>query len=142
MKAIYIVAATLSLAGVLAVAQDSKKAEGGKSSEAPKKIGALDATNYYDKMMIVTGKVARVSVTPKIAYIDIDKAYPNSPFNAIVFSSATNQFGNLKELKGKNVELTGKIAKYRDKPQIVLNSSNQLHVVDVKPAESKPADAK
>ena len=139
MKPKYILAAALSLAAVIAFAQETKTE---KSSTAPKKISALEATNFLNKTMTVTGKVARVSVRPKITYLDIDEAYPKSPFNGIIFSSATNQFPNIKDLKGKNVELTGKIADYQGKPQIVLNKSNQLVVVEAKSEEKKSEDSK
>jgi DNA/RNA endonuclease YhcR with UshA esterase domain len=131
MKTKYGIIAALSLAAVIAFAQETKTEKTDKSAPL-KKIGALEATNFFNKTMIVTGKVARVSIRPKIVYVDIDKAYPDSPFNGIIFPSATNQFPGLKELKGKDVELTGKIAEYQGKPQIILSKSNQLHVVEQK----------
>jgi len=139
MKIKYSLVAALSLAAVIAFAQETKTDKPAKSDKsAPlKKISALEATNFLNKTMIVTGKVARVSIRPKIVYIDIDEAYPKSPFNGIIFPSATNEFPNLQKLKGKDVELTGKIAEYQGKPQIVLNKSNQLHVVESKTSESK-----
>ncbi len=137
MKIKYALVAALSLAAVIAFAQEAKIQKPSKADKAPlKKIGALEATNFLNKTMIVTGKVARVSIRPKIVYIDIDQSYPNSPFNGIVFPSATNQFPELNKLKGKNVEISGKIAEYQGKPQIVLNSSNQLHVVEQKAPET------
>lgn len=144
MKPKYAVIAALTLAAAVAFAQETKteKTEKPGKSATVKKIGALEATNYLNKTMTITGKVARVSVRPKIVYIDIDKSYPNSPFNGIVFPSATNEFPNLKELKGKDVELTGKIAEYQGKPQIVLTKSNQLHVVEKKAAETPTPEAK
>jgi DNA/RNA endonuclease YhcR with UshA esterase domain len=142
MKLKYILAAALSLAAVIGFAQTSKTEKTSASATPAKKISALEATNFYNKTMTVTGKVARVSVRPKITYIDIDEAYPKAPFNGIIFASATNQFPNLKDLKGKNVELTGKIAEYQGKPQIVLNKSNQLVVVEKKSDESKPSESK
>src|SRR5438270_8583258 len=111
MKLKYVLAAALSVAAVIGFAQESKT-EKSDTSVTPKKIGALEATNFFNKTMTVTGKVARVSIKPKITYIDIDEAYPKSPFNGIIFASATNQFPDIKDLKGKNVELTGKIAEY------------------------------
>jgi DNA/RNA endonuclease YhcR with UshA esterase domain len=141
MKLKYALVAALSVAAVIGFAQESKT-EKSSSSAAPKKISALEATNFFNKTMTVTGKVARVSVRPKIIYLDIDEAYPKSPFNGIIFPSATNQFPNIKELKGKDVELTGKIAEYQGKPQIILNKSNQLVVVEKKSDDSKPAESK
>jgi DNA/RNA endonuclease YhcR with UshA esterase domain len=138
MKSKYVLAAALSLAAMIAFAQESKPAKSGAGDKsAPlKKIGTLDATNYYNKMMIVTGKVVQVSVRPTITFINLDQPYPKSPFAAIIFPSATNQFPKIKELKGKNVEIKGKVAEHGGKPQIVMNSSNQLQVIETKPTES------
>lgn len=136
MKTKYGLIAALSLAAVIAFAQETKTEKTDKSAPL-KKIGALEATNYLNKTMTVTGKVAQVTIRPTIVYIDIDKAYPKSPFNGIVFPKATNQFPDLKKLKGKDVELSGKIAEYHGKPQIVLTKSNQLHVVERKTTETK-----
>lgn len=135
MKTKYALVASLSLATVIAFAQEVKTEKTDKPTL--KKIGALEATNFLNQTMIVTGKVARVSVRPNIVYIDIDQAYPKSPFNGIVFPSATNQFPDIKNLKGKDVELSGKIAEYHGRPQIVLTKSNQLHVVEQKAPETK-----
>src|SRR5436190_20978104 len=105
MKLKYVLVAALSVAAVIGFAQETKT-EKSETSAAPKKISALEATNFLNKTMTVTGKVARVSVRPKITYIDLDQAYPKSPFNGIIFSSATNQFPHIQDLKGNNVELT------------------------------------
>jgi hypothetical protein len=130
MKPKYALVAALSLAAVIGFAQESKTTAG--KADSAKKIGALEATNYYNKTMIVTGKVAQVTLRPKINFINLDEKYPKSPFAAIVFPSATNKFGDLKELQGKNVELKGKITERDGKPQMILNSSNQVTVVESK----------
>jgi DNA/RNA endonuclease YhcR with UshA esterase domain len=122
--------AALSMAAVFALAQE-KKADSSKADKTPpKKISTLEASNYYGKTMIVTGKVVQVSVRPSIVYINMDKKFPDSPFTGIIFPTATNEFPNIKKINGKDIELTGKIAQYHDKPQIVLSKSNQLHVVE------------
>ncbi|HUA37636.1 MAG TPA: hypothetical protein VMA35_04460 [Candidatus Sulfopaludibacter sp.] len=95
----------------------------------PLKIGATDANKYYDQEMIVTGKVAQVTIRPKIVFLNLDQPFPDSPFSVVVFPSATNKFGNLKSLDGKNIELQGKVKNYHDKPEIVLDSTNQLKVI-------------
>lgn len=95
----------------------------------PLKIGAVEASKYYDQLMIVTGKVAQVTVRPNIVFLNLDRPHPDSPFTCIIFPTATNQFGNIKALNGKSVEVTGKVKKFHDQPEIVLDSSNQLKVV-------------
>lgn len=99
------------------------------NSLAPMKIGAAEASQHYDEVMVVTGKVAQVSIRPKIVFLNLDKPYPDSPFALVILPAATNQFSDVKALKGKNVEARGKIKNFHDRPEMVLESSNQLEVV-------------
>lgn len=105
----------------LAMAADTNNA-------VPVKINALQAAQHFDQWMTVTGTVAQVTVRPKLVFINLDQPYPDSPFVAVIFSSATNQFANLKPLKGQVVEITGTVKNYHDKPEIVLDKPGQLSV--------------
>lgn len=107
----------------------------------PVKISATLAAQHYDELMTVTGRVAQVTVRPTIAFINLDRPYPNSPFTAIIHSDATNRFGDLKSLKGRAVEITGTIKEYRNKPEIVLRNPDQLSV-DGKPYANPHSPAK
>ena len=98
------------------------------ASADPVKIGTPEAKKYYGQEMIVTGTVAQVSIRPGIVFLNMDKPYPRSPFTLVIFPAATNQFGDLKALKGASVEARGKIADYHNKPEIVLDKTNQLTV--------------
>ncbi len=128
MRTIISLAVVLSLFAYCAKAQEAKSSEPKK--EAPKKISAADAEKHVDETVVVTGKVAQVTIREKIVYVNLDKPFPDSPFTAVIFARSTNQFGDLKQLKGKDVEINGKITEYRDKAQIVLDSKNQLKVVE------------
>jgi hypothetical protein len=109
------------------------------NAPAPSIIGALDATNFYGREMIVTGKVAQVSFRSSIVFLNLDHPYPNSPFALVIFNSATNQFGNLKSLKGASIAATGKITNYHGKPEMVLEKMNQLQVAGMDSTNSSSA---
>ena len=98
----------------------------------PKKIGMAQAKNYYDETMVVTGKVVQVTVRPNVAFLNLDQPSPNSPFMAVIFEENMSQFGDLQKLKNQNVEISGAITEYHDKPEIVLESASQVKVVDGK----------
>ena len=98
-------------------------------SPVPFKIGTADATHFFGREMIVTGTVVQVNVRPKIVFINMDKPYPESPLTLVIFPKATNQFGDLKALKGMSVEVTGTITNYHNHAEIVLERSKQLKVV-------------
>jgi hypothetical protein len=87
----------------------------------PKKIGMAQAKNYYDETMVVTGKVVQVTVRPNVAFLNLDQPSPNSPFMAVIFEVNMSQFGDLQKLKNQNVEISGAITEYHDKPEIVWN---------------------
>jgi S1/P1 Nuclease len=96
----------------------------------PTKIGAAEASKYYDETLIVTGVVAQVSVRPNITFIILNQEGPSSPFTAVIFPEYISTFGDVQKLKGRGVEISGSVTEYRGKPEIILESTNQLKVVD------------
>ncbi len=123
MKRLVCLLATSALITLPALAQDAK-------SDSPKKIGTAEAEKHYQETCIVTGKVAQVTIREKLVYLNLDKPFPETPFAGIIFARATNQFGDLSKLKGKNVEIKGRVEDYKGKVQIILTSTNQLKVVE------------
>lgn len=97
----------------------------------PLKIGAAEATNYYDQTMIVTGKVAQVTILKSVTFLNLDKPHPDSPFTVVIFHGHSSFYGDANALKGKSIEIKGKIKNYHDKPEIALDSTNQLTVLGV-----------
>lgn len=102
------------------------------------KIGTSDVTNFYGKEMIVTGKVAQVSIRRSLVFLNMDQPYPDSPFTLVIFSAATNHFGNLKSLRGASVEATGVITNYHDRAEMVLSKAAQLKVTSPAPMNTPP----
>ena len=96
------------------------------------KIGTADAASHYDQEMIVTGKVAQVTIRPAVTFLNLDKPFPNSPFSVVIFHGHSSFYGDANALKGKSIEIKGKIKNYQDKPEIALDSTNQLTVFDSK----------
>ncbi|HVM49519.1 MAG TPA: exodeoxyribonuclease VII large subunit [Candidatus Acidoferrum sp.] len=137
MKTLFAATLVLSVSSLLAVAQTTNSP--GQAASPPKRIAAADAAKHYDETVIVTGKVAQVSIRSRLVYLNLDKKYPECPMYCVVFARSTNQFGDLKQVEGKQVEIQGKIQQYQSKPQIVLSSSNQLKVVERAP---EPAGVK
>ena len=123
--------AVLALAISVARAQPTNAA-------APAKIGAADAEKHYNQEMIVTGKVAQVTLRPTIVFLNLDKPHPASPFTAIIRSENTNRFDNLNSLEGKPIEIRGMIKKYNDKPEIIVESPDQIKVMGMATATNTP----
>ncbi|HLX72158.1 MAG TPA: hypothetical protein VKV04_21275 [Verrucomicrobiae bacterium] len=93
-------------------------------------IRAKDADFFYNQTATITGKVAQVTFRPQVVFLNLDEAYPNSPFAGVIFTKDTNGFGDLPALMGKNVAVTGLVKKFNDKPEIVLTNASQLKVVE------------
>jgi len=96
----------------------------------PKEIGTAQAPNYYDEEMVVTGKVVSVSVRSSIALLNLDQPYPNSPFTAVVFDDNFGKFDDIKKYEGHQVAISGTITQYHGKPEVVLESPDQIKITD------------
>ena len=94
------------------------------------KIGTTQASQYYNETMTVTGKVVGISFRPSITILDLDKAYPNTQFTAVIFPENAAKFPDLKSLNHHTIEITGPITEYHQKPQIILDSPTQLKITD------------
>jgi len=102
---------------------------------APVRIGTAEADKHIDESAIVTGKVAQVTFRPKVVFLNIDEAFPHAPFSVVIMAKNTNDFGDIQALTGKFIEVTGKIKSFKDKPEIVVDSTNQLRVVTAQAEE-------
>ncbi len=96
---------------------------------ATNKIGTADASKYYDQTMIVTGRVVQVSVRPNITILSLDKSSFDAPLTAVVFAENAGAFKNLESLTNQDVEITGSITEYRNRPEIILETPDQIKVV-------------
>ena len=121
---------------ILAVLTFAIKAPAADTNSAgPLKIGTVDAASHYDQTMIVTGKVAQVTIRPTVTFLNLDKPFPNSPFTVVIFHGHSSFYGDANALKGKSIEIKGKVKNYQDKPEIALDNANQLTVFDSKGAD-------
>ncbi len=87
----------------------------------------------------VVGTVAKLQRRGEILVIDF-KGAEDTGLSAVVLErnreAVEKVHGEgLKSIDGKRVQITGKLVKYRDKPQIVVAKPEQISLA----AESKPA---
>ena len=122
MKMVILLSAFLVVPGLSVIAQETK-------TNVPAKIAAALAKEHIGAEKIVTGKIVEGNKAEKLVRLNLDKPFPHQSFTAVIFATKTNLFEDLDKLKGKQVEITGKISDYNGRPQIVLNSTNQLKIV-------------
>jgi DNA/RNA endonuclease YhcR with UshA esterase domain len=99
-------------------------------TNAPIKIPASEAKSNIGTNAIVTGKIAEVNKNERIIRLNFDAPFPKSTFTAVIFPDKMKLFPDVEKLQDKTVEVSGKIAAYRERPQIVLTSTNQLKIVE------------
>ena len=101
-----------------------------KKTEPQAHISAVETANYIGKVVTVEGFVADVYKTEKVAYLNFVEKFPKNPFSGVIFASKFDKFGDLSIYEGKNVELTGRISVYKEKPQIILDSKDQIKILE------------
>jgi len=100
------------------------------NDEKPAKtITTNEVGDYIDKNVIVKGYVADVVIRPKVNYLNFDNKFPKQTFTAVIFPKDAGNFNDLNEYKNKNVKVKGKIELYRGKPQIIINTSEQIEII-------------
>lgn len=92
-------------------------------------VSALEAGDYLGKDLTVKGFVADVYENEKVAYLNFVEKYPKNAFTAVIFASRFSDFKDIHKYEMKNVEVTGRVSSFKGKPQIILDSPNQIKIV-------------
>ncbi|HMQ68082.1 MAG TPA: GW dipeptide domain-containing protein [Ignavibacteria bacterium] len=96
----------------------------------PKKvIASEEVKNHIGDYLTIRGYVADVHVSEKVSYLNFENKFPKSIFSCVIFSSKAEAFGDPSKYKGKDVEVTGMITTYKNKPQVILNSPDQIKIL-------------
>lgn len=83
-----------------------------------------EASKHLGETATVQG-IAHVHVKGSTTFIDMGHDYPSQDFAAVIFHNAA--FGDVQRYDGKPVAVTGQIRDYNGKPEIILDSPDQLH---------------
>ena len=98
-------------------------------ADQPLAIADKDAAAHVGQTVTVEGLVANVYVPSRgTCFLDFESAYPNEVFSGVVFSSSAGRFGDPAGCWGKLVQVTGQIRLYKGKPEIILETPDQLHL--------------
>jgi DNA/RNA endonuclease YhcR with UshA esterase domain len=101
-----------------------------RKKKAPVTIKSTEVKSFVGKYVVVNGYVADVVIRDKVAYLNFERKFPDNPFSAVIFAKHFSDFDDLNEYKNRTVEVRGKVTEYRGKPQIILNSENQVRIVN------------
>ncbi len=99
--------------------------------QAADPIPAAQAAAHMNETGTVCGKVVGTRFLEnserKITFLNFDKAYPDTPFTAIINGEDRAKFGKPEEkYLNKDLCVTGKIIEYNKKPEIVLTEPAQV----------------
>jgi DNA/RNA endonuclease YhcR with UshA esterase domain len=114
----------------VAFAAEEGKTNATAKADAAIKCTAAEAKGHIGSKGTVTGTIAEIHKTASVVGLNFDKPYPENVFTAVIFARSTNQFAEVDKLKGKTVEVTGLIKDYRNRAEIILESTNQLKVIE------------
>jgi DNA/RNA endonuclease YhcR with UshA esterase domain len=95
------------------------------------KLTAAEAKDHIGKRATVCGVVASANFAQRSrrspTFLNLDQPYPKHIFTAVIWLEDRPKFGQPEvALKGKKICVTGTIADYQNKPEIVLREKNQL----------------
>jgi micrococcal nuclease len=95
-------------------------------------VGACLAGKYLGRELIVEGKVVDThrDLKSNTVFLNFEKAYPNQCFTGVIFSSDLYKFVQNPEnyYLNKTVRIVGEVKEYRGRPQIILETPNQIEV--------------
>lgn len=95
-------------------------------------VGACQAGKYLGRELIVEGKVVDTyhDLKSNTVFLNFEKAYPNHCFTAVIFSSDLYKFVQNPEdyYLNKTVRIMGEVKEYQGRPQIILETLNQIEV--------------
>lgn len=95
-------------------------------------ISADKAKNHIGETKTVKGLVVSTRYAAgsrgRPTFLNLDKPYPKQIFTIVIWGSDRSKFDEPPEIyfDGKKVLVTGKIAEYRGKPQIVVKEPGQI----------------
>ena len=92
-------------------------------------ISSQEVKFHIGDSLTIRGYVADIYLSDKVAYINFENKFPKNIFSCAVFENRFNDFGDLSRYKEKTVEVTGKITTYKNKPQVILNSKDQIRIM-------------
>jgi DNA/RNA endonuclease YhcR with UshA esterase domain len=96
----------------------------------PDAISCNDASKHVGDSLTVRGYVADVFESEKVSYLNFGKKFPRNIFTCTVFAGSAGSFGELKKYRGRQVEVTGKITSYKNKPQMILWTEAQIRIME------------
>src|SRR3989440_10165237 len=86
-----------------------------------------DAAKHVGETATITGTVDGFHQSGKgNIFLNMGGKYPNQAFTAFIPSGSAAQFPNAQQYEGRTITVSGKIALYKGKPEIIVTSPGQI----------------
>ena len=89
-------------------------------------IKASQAKHHIGEQHTVCAKVVQIHPFAKGLYLNLDKAFPNTPLTVVVWDKNPALIQKAQSLANKNLCVWGEITQFNQQTQIILNSETQL----------------
>ncbi len=90
-------------------------------------IAYSDARHHIGSTQCVRGTVLHVKQGSKgVTFLDFCEDYRTCPFTVVVFASDLKLVGDVRQLKGRTLEIKGTIREYDGRAEIILRRPQQL----------------
>ena len=94
-------------------------------------ISPQEASRHVGSTVTVEGVVSQVSTSNGgTTFINFGGRFPNHVFYAVIFESRAYEFPGVHGLEGRSVAISGTIELYKGKPEIILQSPDQLLLIE------------
>ncbi|MBC7364043.1 MAG: hypothetical protein H5U07_05820 [Candidatus Aminicenantes bacterium] len=102
-----------------------------KSSPSIPEISWEEAGNYYGQKVWVRGRVVAANNTGRVCFLNFHRNWRRY-FTVVIFASAFDLFPAPPEkyYLGKEIRVIGEIREYQGKPEIIVESPDQIEILD------------
>lgn len=85
-----------------------------------------DVSKHIGETATVEGTANIYQARSGVTFVDLGGSGRSAPFTGVIFKEKVSAFPNITSYSGKTVDITGQIRLYRGKPEIILDSPDQL----------------
>ena len=90
-------------------------------------ISFSEARHHIGKTQCVSGIIFHVKeVGNGVTFLDFCEDYEVCPFSVVVFAGDLGKVGDVRSLKGRNIQIQGRIEEYDGRAEIILKNPQQL----------------
>jgi DNA/RNA endonuclease YhcR with UshA esterase domain len=95
---------------------------------AAETVAPCDAGNHVGQTVTIAGGVTDVhhAASGSTIFVNMGGVFPKNCFSAVIFKTDFAKFSDVDSLRGKNVEVSGAVRLYQNKPEMILNDPGQL----------------